>query len=298
VAPVSSSPPEVRVRRLSAGDGLELALHCVGPEGGAPVLCVHGTFSNHRYWLGTRGSGFARELAGHGFEAWVLDLRGHGDSAMPRRGQPADFDAWARLDLAAGLRAALDAADRRGTPGFAVGHSAGGATLLMALAAEPDLRERLDGLVLAGTPLPWTQGFRRTGARLVRLATWLMPRFPARLLGLGPEDELNGVMRQWMGWNLRGRMTGHDGLDYGAALPSVRVPTLAVAGAADRLFAPPASCQALLERLGGPDRTFLLAGRENGFDTDYGHADLIASPHARVELWPRLIEWLEARRAH
>lgn len=285
---------EVRLTRLAAADDVELAVHRLGPPDGPPVLCVHGTFSNHRYWLGTRGSGFARALAERGYEAWVIDLRGHGDSPRPGRRDHWDFEDWARLDVTAALDAARAAARERGRPCFAVGHSAGGATLLMALAGAVELRDSIAGLVTAGTPLPWTQGFRGLAARTIRLATHVLPRFPARSLGLGPEDELNGVMRQWMGWNLEGAMTGRGGVDYGAALSAIDVPMLMIAGAGDRLFAPPDAVRALYDRVGAADRTLIVAGTATGFERDFGHPDLIASRAAAEQVWPRILDWLDA----
>lgn len=289
---------EVRTARVRTADGIELIVHRFGSETGVPVVCVHGTFSNHTYWLGTRGSGFGRALAAAGFEAWVVDLRGHGASPRPAADDAWDFEDWARLDLHATLRAAIARSGERGHDGvFTVGHSAGGAALLMALAAEPDVRRGVLGLVTAGTPLPWTQGFRGAGARAIRFASGLLGRFPARLLGLGPEDELPHVMRQWMTWNLNGEMIGRDGTDYAARLPMLRMPYLSLAGAGDALFAPPHACRALFERMGSADRTFVVCGTEHGFERDFGHPDLIASRAARDAVWPLIVDWLRVRRA-
>lgn len=292
----SAGSDDVRVQPVRTADGLDLAVHRVGSPDGMPVVCVHGTFSNHTYWVGTRGSGFARALAARGFEAWVVDLRGHGRSPRPGRRDAWDFEDWARHDVAATLESALEHARGAGHRGvFAVGHSAGGAALLMALCADAHLRAGVHGLVTAGTPLPWVQGFRGMGARAIRAASTLLGRFPARLLGLGPEDELPGVMRQWMGWNLRGRLVGRDGTDYGSRLALIEQPYLGLAGADDRMFAPPHACRALHDRLGSVDRSLVVCGRAQGFGTDYGHPDLIASRAARDEVWPVVLDWIERR---
>jgi predicted alpha/beta hydrolase len=278
---------EVVIECIRARDDVRLALHRI-PHPGAPrVLLVPGTFSNHTYWLGTRGTGFARFLATAGFEPWALDPRGHGASQRAERRDRWDFDDWARIDIPAAMRAA------RGT--FVVGHSAGGAALLAALAAEPELREGVRGIVVAGTPVPWLQPWRGIVARGIRALSAVLGRFPARRLGLGPEDELPGVMRQWMGWNLAGHWRGDDGVDYFARLAELHAPVLAIAGAGDHTFAPPAACRALLDMIGADDRTFMVAGRAAGFSADYGHAGLLASREARAELWGRVVEWMGQR---
>lgn len=270
-----------------AADGTRLALYRLGSPDGPTVILVPGTFSNHTFWLGTRGHGMAWSLADAGFDVMVLDLRGHGGSE--RRDQRWTFEDWGRLDVVAALEHA--ARDRKV---LLVGHSAGGASSLIALAAEPELRGRVTGLVTLATPVPWLQRWRKLGAWTIRTVSRLLGRFPAKLLGLGPEDELPGVMAQWMTWNLRGEWVGDDGTDYVEALAEVRTPILSVSGAGDTVFAPPDACRGLLEMVGSPDATYVLAGRETGFSEDFDHPGIVISKAAHEEVWPVVIDWLKA----
>lgn len=288
---MSDDAPPADVRRLTipADDGVRLAVHRVGPEDGTPVLLIPGTFSNHTFWLGTRGTGFARELAQHGYDAWVLDPRGHGNSDRPARDQDWRFDDWARRDAPAAIDTAL--APRAG---FVIGHSAGGAAALVAIATRPELRRRVRGMIVLGTPFPWLQPFSRIGAHTLRTVSRLFGRFPARAFRLGPEDELAGVMVQWMDWNLAGRWVGDDGTDYDRAIAALDVPLLVVAAVADR-WAPPPSCRALLETVASTDTTWLLLGREAGFGHDFGHVDMLVGRTARAEVWPLLRQWMDER---
>ena len=273
-----------------ASDGVRLALHRVGPPQGIPVLLVPGTFSNHTFWFGTRGIGFARELADQGFEACALDPRGHGDSQKPNRGERWDFDDWARKDVPAGLRVLVTESKRP----FVIGHSAGGAAALAALSANPDLRDRVRGVVVVATPVPWLQPWRGAGARLIRIVSRVLGRFPARLFRLGPEDELEGVMAQWMDWQLAGRWFGNDGTDYSVGLATLDRPLLAIAGAGDRLFAPPYACRGLYDLIGSPDKTFLQAGKGTAFSEDFNHVSIMVGRAARAEIWPKIVTWLRA----
>lgn len=273
---------ELRRQDILAGDGTRLALFRVGDDGDTPVLLVPGTFSNHTFWLGTRGHGLAWALAEAGFEAVVLDLRGHGASEA-REGRDWRFEDWARVDIPAAIDAITDQGSRSC---LAVGHSGGGAALLMALAAEPELRTRVAGVVTLASPVPWMQAWGRPGAWAIRATARLLGRFPARRTGLGPEDELPGVMDQWMTWAFRRSWVGDDGLDYETALTEVTTPMLAVAGAADTRFAPAEGCRRLMESTGATDRTWALF---DGFD----HAGIVVSRGARREVWPRVVEWLQ-----
>jgi predicted alpha/beta hydrolase len=282
-----------RIQRIHTDDGVAIAVHRVGEPSAVPVILAPGTFSNWTFWLGTRGTGFARYLAERGFEAWVVDFRGHGHSQRPAPGQHWNFDDWGRFDLTAVVRAVI--AERRRP--FLVGHSAGGASLLAALCGDEQVHSTARGIIVLATPLPWLQRWRRFAARAIRLAARSLSAFPARLLRLGPEDELPGVMAQWMDWNLSGRWTGRDGTDYAAALGDVDLPLLFIAGRGDHRFAPPAACRGLFDHIGGADRLFILAGTDTGFRRDYNHVDLVVSRDARTEIWPLMADWLAARAA-
>lgn len=63
----------------SAGVRLHYEVH--GPDGGAPIVLVHGFASHYRLnWVGTR---WQETLTGAGFRVIGLDCRGHGDSEKP-----------------------------------------------------------------------------------------------------------------------------------------------------------------------------------------------------------------------
>jgi pimeloyl-ACP methyl ester carboxylesterase len=289
---VSSAIPAADLRHIITDDGVTLAAHRVGSSTGPPVLLVHGTFSNATFWLGTRGVGFARFLADCGYDVWCLETRGHGSSDRPTRTQRWDFDDWARHDMPA----AIHACTSHTNPAVLIGHSAGGAAIVAALAANPLLQARVRGIVLIGTPLPWLQRWRGLAARAIRMYSNQRRWFPAKALGLGPEDELAGVMAQWMSWNINERWVGNDGTDYDAAFPRLSVPSFVIAASGDRMWAPPPSCRALFDRLGSRDRTYLLCGTGTGFTTDFTHVSVMIGRAAQAEIWPVIRNWVSALR--
>jgi pimeloyl-ACP methyl ester carboxylesterase len=289
---VSAQYEGTSLHRITSADNVTLALHRLGSPDGPPVLLVPGTFSNATFWLGTRGTGFARFLAGCGYDVWCLEPRGHGASDRPTRAQRWTFDDWARRDLPA----AIDKITSHARPGVLIGHSAGGAAIIAALAADPLLQARLRGIVLIGTPLPWLQRWRGIGARAIRAYSQRTRWFPARALGIGPEDELAGVMAQWMTWNIDGTWTGDDGMDYGARFERLSLPALIIAATGDKLWAPPSACRALFTMLGSRDKTFLQCGTGTGFGADFDHVSVIVSREAQAEIWPLIRNWVTALR--
>ena len=269
------------VEYLHTPDGTRIALHRLGETNRPRVLLVPGTFSNHTFWLGTKGVGFARTLSDAGYEACVIDPRGHGLSARPSKTDKWDIDDWAREDVPTALRAIAT----RENPAFIVGHSAGGAVVLAALAADPQLRELTRAVVTIGTPVPWLQPWRGAGARVLKLTSLALGRFPARLLKLGPEDELPHVMSQWMTWNIEGHWTGDDGTDYSAGLEDLHMPFLMIAATADKFFAPPYACEGLFNMIGSNRKQFEVF-------QDLDHVSVMVSKRARAEVWPRILQFL------
>ncbi|MBO0685524.1 MAG: alpha/beta fold hydrolase [Candidatus Dormibacteraeota bacterium] len=115
---------------------MAVAYEVLGPERGAPVALVPGTFSDRRTWLKLAGS-----LA-HSFRCLLFDPRGTG--ASPDPGTPFTPD-----DLVDDLLAAMDGA--RIQDAHLVGHSLGAVVALLAAARHP---ARVRRLVAIG-PTAW-----------------------------------------------------------------------------------------------------------------------------------------------
>lgn len=117
--------------RIDSVDGVELAVHeLAGDATRPPLLISHATgFHAHCY------QPLADQLAGR-FHVWGVDHRGHGASTLP----PDWVVDWSRFGIDTVLVAETIAPDG-GVVG--VGHSMGGASLLMAAHARPELFDRL-----------------------------------------------------------------------------------------------------------------------------------------------------------
>jgi len=274
-------------RTLVTDDGVELALHRLRAyrDGRPAALLVHGAFSSHRVWVRrTHPGGFAHYLLGRGLDVWLADLRHHGGSARePRRGQWR-FEDWILRDAPALVDRVQDETD--GAPLTWIGHSAGGAVGLCWQARQHP-SPPLTAIVTFGTPGPTRIGAMRRGFAAVSAATSrLLGMFPARLLGVGPENEAGRILADWMTWNVTGRWLGQDGFDYFDALSRVVSPLLSVAGGADWLFAPASSCADVVEQAGS--RRKMLAVHPG-----LSHRGLLRDPRARERCWPDTAGWLQ-----
>ena len=281
----------------TADDGVALALYRARPaaaRAAPPLLLVHGTFSNRFFFLGERERGLARFLADRGFDAWVAELRGHGRSGAAGRRSAWHFEDWIRRDAPA-----LVARVREETGQDSLvwlGHSAGGVIGIAFAGLGHAQSAAVSGLILAGSPAPTGLGILQYPIAAGALGlTRLFGRFPARAIGIGPEDEHAGIMEQWMRWNLSSRWLGDDGTDYFANCARVTCPVLALAGAGDRLWARAARCAALVDATASTDRSVVTCGKAQGFAEDFDHNRLLVSSPARRGVWPLIAEWLEAR---
>jgi len=107
--------------RIASTDGVELEVHDLGGDGPDLLLC-HATGFHGRVW-----EPLATHL--HGHHRWSVDLRAHGDSTSPTD------RALEWYGFADDILSVVDALDLDRP--FAVGHSKGAASLLLAEQARP-----------------------------------------------------------------------------------------------------------------------------------------------------------------
>lgn len=112
------------MRFVPAPDGVSLALHEHGGDG-RPTLFCHATGLHGAVWEPLSNA------LGPDFERWALDFRGHGASVVP----PEDPLPW--TGMAEDVLAVVDALAVEPGTLLGVGHSLGGAALLLAEVARP-----------------------------------------------------------------------------------------------------------------------------------------------------------------
>lgn len=286
------------VYRLKAGNSpdpsVELALTRLGmaDQGearGVPVILLHGSFSNRRFWFSPRGIGLGAYLARAGFDVWVPEMRGHGLSPRNRDYRYNRVADYARYDLPV---IAAFVHEQAGQAPHWLGHSLGGTTLAAALGGA-----YLDSALVASAAFFGTQVSRTYWPLKIPPVEWggrvLLKRF-AHLSGSrlkrGPEDEPIGLAIESMRWfGLFGRF-GDKERNWWAGLADIQAPVLAVAGAGDHQD-PVWACRKLFEQIGSTHKRFLCLGKEEGFD-NFGHVDMLVSKPAQAQVWPLVERWL------
>lgn len=316
---------------VTTADGVAVNLHHRAGDG-PPVLIVHGISSNHRCWDFSEDRSLAQSLVDAGYDAWMLDLRGHGDHRQdPVQGRSAPgkhwtLDDYATLDVPAALAYIQDqtGAERVGY----VGHSLGGMVGALYGALHTDAANAtLSAFIPVGSPVDfsdpdplmfWALSAARRpvipvidtqrGAVLkAQVGTHTAPSLwlDAMLFNdLSPELRPE-LYRQVVSPMTRGELEhlgviGHTGaltnatgeLDALAALGAFTVPTLVITGRADHIASADRALP-LYDAVGTDDRGRVVASRAAGFSADYGHMDLTMGDHAAQEIYPLIVDWLE-----
>lgn len=316
-----------QIHKVTCTDGVRLAVKRFLPKEDAPkrhlpVLCVPGLGADSHNFDAPGPWGLASALAEQGYDTWVVDLRGTGQSTLePGAWRSVYFDDYIGLDLPAVIEHVLGIVGREQL--FWVGHSMGGMALYAALAT--GLGSKVRAGVTLGSPVGFPQRwdcmppFRRLhhlaphipGLHVRRVLRWLTPlclsprdmatdrwavrdnvdaALVRRLLYTAVQDVPRGLALQFRDWIHHDAFRSKDlAVDYRARMAGTRVPVLVVCGPKDQLGAPTAVRRArdLL-----PHHDWLELGRAQGFSTDYGHVDMLFGRRAPEEVFPHLLNYL------
>ncbi|HDZ57113.1 MAG TPA: alpha/beta fold hydrolase [Pseudomonas xinjiangensis] len=289
-------------QQLPVQDDLSLHVRRFRAEAGGPaVLMVHGLVEDGRIFYSHSGKGLAPYLAEAGYDVFVVDLRGHGESVpalMP--GMQVTQHQIITEDLPALF--ALMEQEHPGERFYGFSHSWGGVLLACALIRHPEWIERVAGLVHFGCKRVIHQRSLRKrimidllwnrAAPLVGRAKGLIP---ARSLGIGSMDISCALHRDnvvWMGSSEWRDL--EDGFDYALALDALAWPAgMYLAGGNDPYLGHFEDVKAFAQELGEHDAQMVLLKKGTGCSRNYGHIDLLTHPQAVVDHFPMVLSWLE-----
>jgi pimeloyl-ACP methyl ester carboxylesterase len=320
-------------------DHWRLALYRYTPRRGShrtPLLLCHGMSSNRWNMDGPGRISLARYLVRHGYDTWIVELRGAGRSTRPTlwNGKRYNwtFEDYVHHDAPAALQLVLRETGARQV--HWVGHSMGG-MIAYALLMSP-VHSKIASAVTLGSPTMSKVGHPLIdfGVPYRNLLRYLPPRVPVgtlarigapfaavlasllsdslaelgwypgnadlsllRSLMLTAVDDLPAsLLREFARWYDTHAMSDRYGMfDFTEHLERITAPILVIAGSKDGLT-PARDLEAVYRRIASPDKTFRIIGKAQGFAHDYSHADLILGLHAPEDVYPVVLQWLEAHR--
>lgn len=311
-------------------DGWRLALYRFrsGLRARRPVLLVPGLGVGHRHLDVDDRRSLARHLLERGFDVWLLELRGGGDSRALHGAPSWSFDDYVRHDLPTATgwiqrhtgHAQLDW----------VGHSLGGTLLYPFLQTDAGqsirravalagpcrfgLLTHLEGLARVWKPdwpnIPQGPLYAFAGALLEHLLPcdpkllpapvrmmfhprnvegWVVKKASAQL----PTALSGPLMAQLGSWVREKTFCSLDGQDYWEGMRGISTPLRVIVGESDT-FTPPKAVLAALEQVGSPHKDGCLIGPSRGYSRSYGHGDLIFGTDCPKLVYPLVAQWLEA----
>lgn len=295
---MSEQDPYYSKEIIYIGDD-EIALHrfCRNPSD-TPILLLHGSIESGTIFFTKSGKGLAPFLCREGFDVYIPDMRGKGESLPPVvNGHPHTQSEQIMIDIPAYMDkiASIRSFDR-----IQFGaHSWGGVLLLSYLARFKD--NRVTSMVFFGTKRKiyvkslrkWYLidfGWEWMGQRAVKKRGY----FPAKDWKYGSENEPAEFYRQVNNWVKRDEWIDElDQFDYHEALQGMNLPpTLYLAGIKDRVLGNPLDVEKLMKETGShQDAELVLLGKSYGNQVDYGHVDMLTHKAATKDHFPFVARW-------
>jgi pimeloyl-ACP methyl ester carboxylesterase len=256
------------MRSVTASDGQQIAIHELGGSGRPTLLC-HATGLHGAVWEPLAAS------LGPGLERWALDFRAHGASTTAPD-QPLDWPVFIEDVLAA-----VDGLDLEPGTILGVGHSMGGAGLVLAERARPGTFAGL-WLFEPVVPPPGAMPTRGDGPNaLAEGAARRRASFPSHadaLANYAAKPPLHHLRADALHAYVRhGFVAGEDGAVHLACRPADESRIFGGGGAHDAFAALPGiSCPVVIGTGGTPGPGM------------FAPAVVEALPHGRLESFPHL----------
>ena len=281
--------------------GTEEVLHLerfCGNANGPVAFLLHGSIENGKIFYSRSGKGFAPWLAKQGYDVFVADRRGHGQS-KPSVSKASTYGQREELEVDLDLFLKQVNASRPDEKIHCIAHSWGGVQLLAYLGRHTN--DAIRSLTFFGSKRHISIG---------GLKKWVMVNFfwtflagvskrtigymNARMLKMGSDNESVAQHNETDRWvKEKGWHDPYDGFDYAQALQEKDLPPiLSMTGIADDVLGHPIDCQELLRESGYSDQ-LVIVGKKYGNKQDYDHINLLTHPDALEDHFPRVLEFLQ-----
>lgn len=267
-------------------------------SGGTPVFMLHGAIENGLIFYTKKGKGLACYLAEQGFDVYVADLRGRGEStpkidADAKHGQ---FEA-----ITKDIPLFLEYIKQKTQQSIhLVAHSWGGVLLASTLARFPEIATNIRSKSCFGTKRMVTvKGIEKLfKVNLIwnNLAPKLAKRtgfLDAKKHGLGSDNETKQSLADSVSWVKKSDWHDpFDGFDYYQAAKSIKwPPTWHFTGVKDKVLGHATDVNIFIQE-SNPQAKFTLLSKSSGNLENYDHINILTHPRAIDDHFPLLVNWL------
>lgn len=283
---------------VSDGDSIAIERFYTGTQG-IPVLMVHGSVENGRIFYSSSGKGLAPFLAREGYDVFVMDMRGKGNSE-PRVSRRSTYSQFETItgDIPFTLQKISEL--KGNVPVQLVAHSWGG-VLLLSWFARFSNSFPVRSMVFFGSK---RKIYIKTWKKLWmvdffwnfigRTVSFFKGYLPAVWLRFGSDNESRNFFLETNHWVYADSwIDRRDGFNYHEAFKALTFPPiLSLTGSQDHTLGNPHDVKELLKETGSGATQFVEVGKMSGYQHDYGHIDLLTHPDAPDDHFQLVLEWM------
>ena len=269
------------------------------------ILLIHGSVENGRIFYSVNGKGFGSYLAQNGFDVFVADLRGKGES-KPKVNSTSSFGQTEYIleDLPAFANKIKEI--KGNFPTYWAAHSWGGVLIVPCLVRFPELAEATKKIVFFGSKRRIrTKGIERLlkidlfWNLIGKISNKLVGYLPTTKIGFGTDDESRNFIIESNKWIYEDKWICRDKFDYQSEFQELKQknnyfpPILHIAASNDTILGNPNDVKLFKEEIDNEKDEFWLLSKSNKNLHDYDHNNMLTHKDAVKDHFPKILEWLK-----
>jgi predicted alpha/beta hydrolase len=282
-------------------EGLEAAELKKSPS----ILLIHGSVENGRIFYSVNGKGFGSYLAENGFDVFVADLRGKGES-KPIVNSNSTFGQteYVLEDLPAFANKVREIKGQ--FPAYWAAHSWGGVMIPPFMIRFPQVAEAAKKMVFFGSKRRIrTKGLEKivkidfVWNLLGKVSSKTLGYMPTTKIGFGTDNESRGFIKESNTWIKEDKWICRDKFDYQSGFQILKQkngyfpPTIHIAAASDTILGNPNDVKLLMQEIDNQKDEFWLLSKSNQNLHDYDHNNMLTHKDAINDHFPKILEWLQ-----
>ncbi len=274
--------------------------HIWQKQGGQPIIMFHGAIENGRIFYTHKGKGLACYLAEQGFDVYVADFRGRGDSVPAIKDDQKHGQYHSIVEDIPALINFVHS--RHELPMHVVCHSWGGVLFSSALVRHPELRDKVRSKLCFGTKRQVTvwnmERLFKVSLFWKRLAPMITKRvgfLDSVKLKVGSDNETHASLTESVAWVKLGNWHDPiDGFDYQKAAQEFNwPPTWHITSIKDNTLGHAQDVQLFIAECNNKQAKFSNLSKAGGNAVDYDHINILTHPKAVQDHFPQVSLWLK-----
>ncbi|WP_091979818.1 alpha/beta fold hydrolase [Pseudoalteromonas denitrificans] len=268
---------------------------------GPAIFFLHGAIENGKIFYSNKNRGLAPFLANQGFNCFVADLRGRGES-KPNINADSDYGQNEAIieDIPIFLNKIKEFTGE--APQYWIAHSWGGVLMNSYLARYPEAISSIKACVYFGSKRSLYNKHPEKLFKANLLWYFLAPKIvkkkgflPAKKLGWGSDDETAKSLQHSVAWaKIAPWIDPLDKFDYGDAISNLSLPPiLHIAAVKDKALAQTIDIQKFIDESGKGEQKMNLYGKKYGHGHNYDHINMLTHPKAHDDQFLDVMAWFK-----